>query len=227
MEESSQFDGAFKKKAPVIPSRRRMARLAADEEDPDSSVTTAGTPEAGAKKSGWGDSPGGEAPQPPPPPAGRRRRGAADADAEETAVESTQGRHVTHDLEEDDGTTAFIPNLVDEHEDMAKQVAAAPTLQPSRVPTIDELDAEIDNALPSAAEIGVDLSVLQSFLTPKEYVAEEDVEWKIDLELQVRARTASAFRIARVKSRLPSNLTRVGALSPPHISAPFQNPARR
>ena len=34
-------------------------------------------------------------------------------------------------------------------------------------------------ALPSASEVGVDLSVLQSFLMPQEHVQEDDVPWQV------------------------------------------------
>ena len=51
--ESSEYDGAFKRRAPARAARRRQVT---EDEDPDSSVPTA---PAAAKKSGWGDSPGG------------------------------------------------------------------------------------------------------------------------------------------------------------------------
>ena len=70
---------------------------------------------------------------------------------------------------------------------LGQQVAVAPSLKSSRVQTIMELDEEIDMALPSAADVGVDLSVLQSFLTPQEHCQEEDVAWDVEHELQIIA----------------------------------------
>ena len=37
--------------------------------------------------------------------------------------------------------------------------------------------------LPSTAEVGIDLSVLQSFLTPQEMCQEEDVPWDYEHEV--------------------------------------------
>ena len=183
--ESNEFDGAFKRKAPNRAPRRRQA---AADEDPDSSVPTA---QAGApKKSGWGDSPGKPVADDEGggagPGAGRRRRGAADADVDEEEA-PTQHRIASMDDEEEDTNTAFIPDLEDEEEDLGKQVAVAPSLKSSRVQTIAELDEEIDMALPSSSEVGVDLAVLQSFLTPQEHCLEEDVPWDVEHELQAIA----------------------------------------
>ena len=95
---------------------------------------------------------------------------------------------VTHNQHDDsDGETPIIPDLEDEQEDMARQVAAAPNLQSSRVQSIKELDEAIDMALPAAGEIGVDLGVLQSYLTPQEQVREDDTPWEVDKELAALA----------------------------------------
>lgn len=173
--ESNEFDGNFRKKEPVRVPRRRQA---ADDAEPDDSVPT---PVAGSKKAGWGetgnddDDTGAIAPMP------RRRR-----QQEEDSLTSTIQTRNKHDSEEDDvdEETPIIPDLEDDQEDMAKQVAAAPSLKSSRVQSIKELDLDIDKALPSASEIGIDLGVLQSFLTPQEQVQEEDVAWDVDKELQ-------------------------------------------
>jgi len=146
-------------------------------------VPQVSTPVAGSKKSGWGetcddDGGGGSAPLP------RRRR------APEGEDEPVSGIRNKHDEDDDDGdndAAPFIPDLEDEAEDMARQVAAAPSLKSSRVQTMKELDAEIDMALPSTSEIGVDLAVLQSFLSPQEQVQEEDVAWDPEKELRALA----------------------------------------
>merc|ERR1711924_383050 len=78
----------------------------------------------------------------------------------------------------------LIPDLEDEQEDMARQGAEAPHLTKSRVQSIKELDDAIDMALPSASEIGIDLSVLQSYLLPQEQVAEPDEPWDFSQMLQ-------------------------------------------
>jgi len=163
---------------------------------------------SGAKKSGWGDSPGGAgsgegeggAPQ------GRRRRGAADDDNEEEAEAPTQHRIASMD-DDDDTQAAFIPDLEDEEGDLGMQVAVAPSLQSSRVQTILELDEEIDMALPSSSEVGVDLSVLQSFLTPQEHCLEEDVPWDVDLELQTIASELQKEREEREGDKLKGHLS--------------------
>ena len=143
----------------------------------------------GPKKGGWGDSPGkvggddegggGDAPK------GRRRRGAADEPEEEEEAAPTQQRIIS--MDDDDEPAGFIPDLEDAEEDLGKMVAVAPGLKSSRVPTIHELDEEIDMALPSSSEVGVDLSVLQSFLLPSEQCQEEDVPWDVEFELQTIA----------------------------------------
>lgn len=181
--ESNQFDGAFKKKESRRAPRRRQA---AADEDPDSSVPTGPAAEpSGPKKSGWGDSPGGPSGDSGDSKPGRRRRAADNDDDEPEAPEPTRHAIASMDDEEPAG---FIPDLEDEEEDMGKQLAVAPSLKSSRVQTIMELDEEIDSAaLPSASEVGVDLSVLQSFLTPQEHVLEEDVPWDVEHELQTIA----------------------------------------
>ena len=96
---------------------------------------------------------------------------------------ATRNRHFDDDDGSDDGRLNF-PDLDDEEaEDVTRQVAVAPALKTSRVPTIEELDAEIDLALPSASEIGIDLTALQKFLSPKEQVQEEDVPWDYEHEV--------------------------------------------
>ena len=165
---------------------------------------------AGKNKSGWGDSPGGAgsgetnenaAPQ------GRRRRQAADAEeAEEESTAPT--RHKIESIE-DDEPASFIPDLEDAEEDLGLQVANAPTLKTSRVPTIMELDEEIDMALPSSSEVGVDLSVLQSFLTPQEHCQEDDIAWDVGHELQMIASEMTKEQEAREGNVLP------GQMSPP------------
>ena len=145
----------------------------------------AAQPEGGPKKSGWGDSPGGPSGEGDAAKPGRRRR-AMDADDDEgDAPEPT--RHAIASMDDNDEPAGFIPDLEDEEEDLGKQLAVAPSLKSSRVQTIMELDEEIDMALPSTSEVGVDLSVLQSFLLPQEQVQEEDVPWDIEHELQTIA----------------------------------------
>jgi hypothetical protein len=211
--ESNEFDGAFKKKMPM-PRRRRQA---AADEDLESSVRssspsfatctparsslvsrgdepffsrrvpqvpTAAAATSGEAKKGWGDSPTRGDDQ-PAAPAGRRRRGAGSATEPEPEAVPTQ--HAIASMEDDDGPAAFIPDLEDAEEDLGRQVAVAPSLNQSRVPTIEDLDEEIDLALPSASEVGVDLSVLQAFLLPHEHVQEEDVAWEVGHELQTIA----------------------------------------
>ena len=160
----------------------------------------------GPKKSGWGDSPGAPDPDAAPKP-GRRRRGAADADDEEEPVEAPVQQTISS-MDDDDEPAGFIPDLEDEEEDLGKQLAVAPSLKSSRVQTIMELDEEIDMALPSTSEVGVDLSVLQSFLTPQEHVQEEDVPWDVEHELQTIASEMTKEKEEREGTQL------MGATSP-------------
>jgi len=192
--ESNEFDGAFKKKPPPRAPRRRQA---AADEDLESSVPTA----AANKKSGWGDSPeGGEK-----APVSRRRR-AADKDDDDDDGDSqpvtTQSIAHMDDADDDEGMT-YIPDLEDEEEQIGLAVAVAPALKSSRVQTITELDEEIDMALPSTSEIGVDLSVLQSYLMPQEQVQEEDVPWDFEHELQMIASEMQQEQEQREGSVLP------------------------
>ena len=147
-------------------------------------------PSAGEKKSGWGDSPGKGAGEKPAPVSRRRRQAdkiAEDEDSQNTFPGTTQSIvHIDED-DADDGPASFIPDLENEEEQLGLKVVVAPTLNTSRVQTIAELDAEIDMALPSSNESGVDLSVLQAYLTPQEQVLEEDVPWDFEHELQTIA----------------------------------------
>lgn len=174
--ESNEFDGAFKKKDPVRPPRRRQVQ---ENDDEDSSV-----PVGGPKKSGWGDMDGGDGAT-ATAPAPRRRRQAE----EEEPVETTIAHNPKHDIDSDDDNTAMmIPDLDEEQaEDITRQVAEAPGLKSSRVQTIKELDQDIDRCLPPASEIGVDLSALMGFLSPQEHVQEEDEPWDYEQELQLLA----------------------------------------
>jgi len=162
---------------------------------------------SGAKKSGWGDSPGGggggdgDGGGGPGP----RRRRAADDDDEPTEAPT---KSAIASIDDDDEPASFIPDLEDEEEDLGKQVAVAPSLKSSRVQTIMELDEEIDMALPSTSEVGVDLSVLQSFLTPQEHVQEEDVPWDVEHELQTIASEMTKEKEEREGTQL------MGATSP-------------
>lgn len=180
--ESNEFDGAFKKKAPPRASRRRQA---AEDEDPDSSVPVGAAANNGAKKSGWGE--GAEDSSSTAAPGPGRRRRAADEEEDEGAVSTAPTSQIANLEEDDEGPSMFIPDLEDEEENIGMQVAVAPSHKSSRVPTIAELDKEIDMALPSTSEAGVDLSVLQSFLTPQEQVQEEDEPWNVEHELQMLA----------------------------------------
>lgn len=189
MEETpNEFEGAFKRKAPPRAARRRRP---VDEEEGESEDPTPG----GAKKSGWGDATTdgdvGTAAVIPP-----RRRRAVDGDdddddnanARKHETMSSGNKHLAEIDDQDNDTIAnLIPDLEDEEYDMTKQVASAPHLTKSRVQSIKELDDAIDMALPSANEIGIDLSVLQSYLMPQEQVVEEDLPWDFSAELQALA----------------------------------------
>ena len=142
---------------------------------------------------GGGGGSGGAAPAP-------RRRRAAEEENSPPAVEQTRNRHFDDDDGSDDGGLNLIPDLDDEEaEDVTRQVAVAPALKTSRVPTIEELDAEIDLALPSASEIGIDLTALQKFLSPKEQVQEEDVPWDYEHEVGKLASETAQRRKAIVR----------------------------
>ena len=108
---------------------------------------------------------------------------------------------------DDEGTTEYIPDLEDEEETISQQVAVAPEVKSSRVPTIAELDEEIDMALPSTTEIGVDLSVLQQFLIPQEQLVEEDVPWDFEHELQTLAHELQQEQEEREGAALPSQVS--------------------
>lgn len=195
--ESNEFDGAFKKKAPPRAPRRRQA---ADDDDPDSSVPVGNAAANGAKKSGWGDS-AEEASNPAPGP---RRRRAADDDDDDAATSTAPTSQIGHmNDDEEDGAVAYIPDLEDEEANISLQVAVAPSHKSSRVQTIMELDQEIDMALPSTSEIGVDLSVLQQFLTPQEQVQEEDEPWNFEHELQTLASELQREEEERESTNLP------------------------
>mmetsp|Transcript_19718 Transcript_19718/g.33594 ORF Transcript_19718/g.33594 Transcript_19718/m.33594 type:complete len:214 (-) Transcript_19718:18-659(-) len=197
-----EFDGAFKKKAPVRPRRRPAP---ATEDEPEDSMPVTAT----AKKSGWGDTvdENGEEKEAPVPP--RRRRSVTDEEDGGIATKTSVIPDIDDD--EDDGIANLIPDLEDEQEDMARQVAEAPHLTKSRVQSIAELDAAIDMALPSTSEIGVDLSVLQAYLTPQEQVQEPDVPWDFAHELQALASEMQIEADAREEGAVPAKLERRAA----------------
>ena len=112
-------------------------------------------------------------------------------------------------MDDDDGNVAFIPDLEDEEEDLGKQVAVAQNYQ-RQLPTLMELEEELDMQLPSTAEVGIDLSVLQSFLTPQEMCQEEDVPWDIDFELQTIASEMQKELEQREGKALPGEIKKVG-----------------
>ena len=183
--EGSDFDGAHRHREPARPGRRRKPAEEQPDEELSSIAPSGGGGGGGPPKKmsgGWGDDgggggSGGAAPAP-------RRRRAAEEENSPPAVEQTRNRHFDDDDGSDDGGLNLIPDLDDEEaEDVTRQVAVAPALKTSRVPTIEELDAEIDLALPSASEIGIDLTALQKFLSPKEQVQEEDVPWDYEHEV--------------------------------------------
>jgi len=58
-------------------------------------------------------------------------------------------------------------------------------------------------ALPSTSEIGVDLSVLQQFLTPQEQVQEEDEPWNFEHELQTLASELQREEEEKESTNLP------------------------
>jgi len=150
----------------------------------------------GAKKSGWGDAPTNddESTATAAPPRRRRAPDADDDDEDENTrkhdAKTSSNKHDIAEINNDDDNDTIanlIPDLEDEQEDMARQVAEAPHLTKSRVQSIKELDDQIDAKLPSASEIGIDLSVLQAYLMPQEQVQDEDVPWDFSAELQALA----------------------------------------
>jgi len=157
-------------------------------------------PQPAQKKSGWDDEQPAAAVKPAAP--SRRRKSANDDDEEASSV-TTQSIAKMESVDDDDGPSSFIPDLEDEEEQLTLTVAQAPSLKSSRVQTIRELDEEIDMALPSTSEIGVDLSVLQSFLTPQQQVLEEDVPWNFNLELQTIASEMQREHEERESATLP------------------------
>jgi len=199
--ESNEFDGAFKKKPPPRAPRRRQAL---EDEDPDSSVPVQSANAGGAKKSGWGDSGGGDEGGSGANPGPRRRR-AADDDDDDAATSTAPTSQIAqmNDDDDDEGTATYIPDLEDEEANISLQVAVAPSHKSSRVQTIMELDQELDMSLPSTSEIGIDMSVLQSFLTPQEQVQEEDEPWNFEHELQTLASELQREQDDRESTTLP------------------------
>lgn len=87
-------------------------------------------------------------------------------------------------IDDDDDGIPVIPDLDEAVADEAAidtTVADAPVMRASaRVQSINELDNEIQFSLPSATEIGIDLSALTQVLYPQDQVAEPDEEWTFD-----------------------------------------------
>ena len=108
------------------------------------------------------------------------------------------------------GAQLHLGVLEDEEVNLGQQLAVAPSLKTARVPTIMELDQEIDMALPSTSEVGVDLSVLQSFLTHQDLCQEEDEPWDVEHELQTIASELQKEREARDGTALTGPVLKKG-----------------
>jgi len=76
---------------------------------------------------------------------------------------------------------ADIPDVEEEiTEDITSKVAVAPNVRANRVQPLSELDSDIVNQLPTAMADGIDLTLLQSALSPQEKVVEQDAPWDFD-----------------------------------------------
>jgi len=148
-------------------------------------------------------------------PRGRRRADADDTTQSFGAGAADGGASpIVIDDDDDDGIPV-IPDLEDAMGDdtaIDTTVADAP-VQSARVQSIKELDSEIQFSLPSATEIGVDLSALTQVLYPQDQVAEADEEWTFDklvtnLSSELREEAArSAEHEERANGRISAQAT--------------------
>mmetsp|Transcript_22730 Transcript_22730/g.38965 ORF Transcript_22730/g.38965 Transcript_22730/m.38965 type:complete len:239 (+) Transcript_22730:69-785(+) len=193
--ESSDFDGAFKQKENFKPAGRRRQRFVEEDQPEDAAEGTEKVAPKAAKASAWGmgDEDGGASAAGASLPAADgqssaaapkgRRRGQSGTDGSTDissmgASEDTSAKPRRAETVEDEMPT--IPDLEDElEEDITRQVAAPPKIRNNRVQTIKELDHDIKYSLPSA-DIGIDLSLLASTLSPQDQVLEEDVPWEFE-----------------------------------------------
>ena len=174
---ADEFDGAFlDSKAANRPSRRRAAALAHESSqavDGDFTDDAPNQPPLQKPAAGWG----AESTENQNNIFRRARK-------KELTKQQDSGQKIYNTNDDDDGITTFIPDLENEEEDFAKQVACAPELLSGRVQSIDELDQEVDVSIQSRHEIGVDLGVLNTFISPPKHLVEDDERWDMERELQ-------------------------------------------
>ena len=138
----------------------------------------------------------------PPPMHGRRTGGWADENARvktaaKTARFSTQppeqsGGFGVHSEDDEDEDVPVIPDLDDvKDEDMALQVASAPSVAVNRVATYKELDNDLLKHVAFATLDDIDLRLLTRSLAPETALKEVDEPWHWD---QVFAQVSSELR---------------------------------
>ncbi len=134
------------------------------------------------------DDDGGQRPPPPRHPGGRRTGGWADErvkTAKSVRIQSAAMmayRDPESDDDDDDGELPVIPDLdVMQEEDLALQVATAPSVSVNRVATYRELDSDLLKQVAFATLDDIDLKLLTPCLWPETELREPDEPWSWDV----------------------------------------------
>jgi len=108
-------------------------------------------------------------------PGSRRKQNEANADSK-----SKRNRH----FDNDDDEILVIPDLEDvDDEDITTKVAEAPRNTQRKVQSMRELNYGVKNTLQSQ-NVGINLGLLTSTLSPPHLLAEDDLPWEFDSLLQ-------------------------------------------
>ena len=86
-------------------------------------------------------------------------------------------------------------------EDITTQVAAAPRNLTKRMPSLHELQRELQHVLPEPSSRGPDITPLKRFLVPYELVQEEDEAWDFESLLQQVSQEQQADNEAEEKRK--------------------------
>ncbi|KAH7972125.1 hypothetical protein HPB52_007126 [Rhipicephalus sanguineus] len=126
---------------------------------------------------------GGEGSKAPPKP--RRNSGwAADDNSSSGLFREVPKLTRNETVLERDDSDSEIPSIPDlgefEREDLAAQVAQAPSVPVNRVDTFQQLDNELLKQAAFTTLDGCDLRLLAKYLTPEEYLKEPDTVWTWD-----------------------------------------------
>eukprot|EP01112_Ceratiomyxa_fruticulosa_P017276 TRINITY_DN5351_c0_g1_i1.p1 TRINITY_DN5351_c0_g1~~TRINITY_DN5351_c0_g1_i1.p1 ORF type:complete len:196 (+),score=56.25 TRINITY_DN5351_c0_g1_i1:84-671(+) len=150
-DDASEFEMGANKRRDHVPKYGRRAVNEAERDDVG--------PAPGEKKSGWGSE-------------------VAGASASGTEKKITDNIDYNWDDENDDDDLPKEKKVSAPEDEIIKQIASAPAYSSPIMQSIKELDSKVQHTLPVAVDVGVDLSILASFLCPYQLIVEQDEMWE-------------------------------------------------